>query len=93
MRGPPLPAPPPAVAPPEGEEREFPRRPRIDWATLHARTFGLDVKRRPCGGLTKVHSAVATARTAEEVLKNLGLWQPRVLLPPPRGPPQLELLQ
>jgi hypothetical protein len=45
-----------------------------------------------CGGRLKVHSVVSSTRTAEEVLKNLGLWQPRVLLPPPTGPPQLELV-
>ena len=97
MRAPP--APPPSPSPPtasasasEGFEQRVPRRPRIDWATLHARTFGIDVKRCACGGRLKVHSVVSTASTAEEVLKNLGLWQPRVLLPPSRGPPQLELL-
>jgi len=94
VRTPPVPEPlPPPPPPPQSDEPALPRRPRIDWATLHARTFGVDVKRCPCGGRLKVHSVVSTARTAEEVLKNLGLWQPRVLLPPPRGPPQLELLQ
>jgi hypothetical protein len=93
MRAPPTPPPLPSTpVPPEQDERELPRRPRIDWATLHARTFGIDVMRCACGGRLKVHSVVSTARTAEEVLRNLGLWQPRVLLPPPRGPPQLEFL-
>jgi len=68
------------------------RRPRLDWATLQARTFGIDVLRCSCGGALKVHSVVTSARTAEEVLRNLGLWQPRIMLPPPQGPPQLELL-
>ena len=67
-------------------------RPRLDWATLQARTFGIDVLRCRCGGALKVHSVVTSRRTAEEVLRNLGLWEPRLLLPPPRGPPQLELL-
>jgi hypothetical protein len=65
---------------------------RIDWATLHARTSGVDVLRCRCGGRLAVHSVVSTPGTAEEVLQRLGLWQPRVLLPPPRGPPQLQLL-
>ena len=77
---------------PEKGESPCPRPPRLDWATLQARTFGVDALRCACGGQLKVHSVVTSPRTAEEVLRNLGLWQPRLLLPPPRGPPQLELV-
>ena len=34
---------------------------------------------------------VTSHRTAEEVLRNLGLLPQRRLLPPEHGPPQLEL--
>jgi hypothetical protein len=80
------------TTPQEAERKHAPERPRIDWATLHARTFGVDVLRCACGGRLKAHSVVSSPRTAEEVLKRLGLWRPRVPLPPPRGPPQLELI-
>jgi hypothetical protein len=92
MRAPPAQPTPPSPAPvAEESEREPPRRQRIDWATLHARTFGVDVLRCACGGRLRVHSVVSSTRTAEEVLKNLGLWRPRVPLPPATAPPQLEL--
>lgn len=94
---PPLPAAPATATAAEAEEKaasapSLQRRPRLDWATLQARTFGVNVLRCRCGGALQVHSVVTSSRTAEEVLRNLGLWQPRVMLPPPRGPPQLELL-
>jgi len=88
----PPPTPPSPPAPPAEAERAPPRRPRIDWATLHARTFGIEVKRCACGGRLKLHSVVSSARTAEEVLKSLGRWRPRVPLPPATAPPQLELV-
>lgn len=71
--------PPPAAAP-------KPKRPRLDWATLQARTFGEDVWRCPCGGRLRVLAVVSTHRTAEEVLQRLGLLQPRKLLPASHGP-------
>ncbi len=68
------------------------KRPRLDWATLHARTWKIDVWQCPCGGKRKVVAVVTSRRTAEELLRNLGLLPPR---PPPlpgaQGPPQLEL--
>ena len=72
---------PPSAAAPK------PKRPRLDWATLQARTFGEDVWRCPCGGRRRVLAVVSSHRTAEEVLQRLGLLHPR------HGPdpPQLSL--
>lgn len=40
------------------------KRPRLDWATLHARTWGTDVWRCPCGGRRKVVAVVTSRRPA-----------------------------
>jgi len=37
-----------------------PKRPRIDWATLHQHTFGTDVLRCPCGGRRLVRAVFST---------------------------------
>ena len=74
------------------DEVKPPRPPRLDWATLQAKTFGTDVWKCPrCGGRRRVVGLVTSRQTAEELLEKLGLLTPRRLLPPERGPPQLEL--
>lgn len=67
--------------------------PRLDWATLHARTWGVDVWLCPCGGKRKVTALVTSRRTAEEILRNLGLLSAAPLRPAAlaQAPPQLEL--
>ena len=68
------------------------RPPRLDWATLQAKTFGTDVwECLRCGGRRRVVGLVTSRQTAEELLEKLGLLTPRRRLPPERGPPQLEL--
>jgi hypothetical protein len=68
-----------------------PTRPRLDWATLQARTFGVDVWTCPCGGRRKVLAIVTCRHTAEEVLGNMGLLERRPPRPVAQGPPQLAL--
>ena len=81
---------PPSPSPAEQEKPK--RRPKLDWATLQARTFGEDVwKCGRCGGRRRIVAVVTSHLTAEEVLRNLGLLPKRRLLPPAHGPPQLEL--
>jgi len=77
----------------EAPNKAKPRRPpRLDWATLQAKTFGTDVWKCPrCGGRRRVVGLVTSRQTAQELLMKLGLLTPRRLLPPERGPPQLEL--
>jgi len=89
----PTPAPSPSPLKEEAPQRAKPARPpRLDWATLQAKTFGTDVWKCPrCGGHRRVVGLVTSRQTAEEVLKKLGLLTPRRLLPPEHGPPQLEL--
>lgn len=84
----------PPTAPATGATAGKPkRRPRLDWAALHARTWGVDVWLCPCGGRRKVTAIVTSRSTAEEILRNLGLLP----APSPRplalaqAPPQLEL--
>lgn len=70
------------------------KRPRLDWAALHARTWKVDVWQCRCGGKRKVLAVVTGRRTAEQLLRNLGLLPPRplpLLLPGAQAPPQLEL--
>lgn len=81
----PTPAPPPATSAPKQ-----PRR-RIDWATLHRRTFGTDVLQCPCGGRRAVTALHSTRKAAEERLAEQGLPCRSLLLPPQTAPPQHEL--
>lgn len=68
-----------------------PKPPRLDWATLQARTFGNDVWSCPCGGRRHVLALVASPITAQEVLRSLGLLEPRrALSPHGPAPPRLE---
>ena len=82
-------APAPASAPPRPAPAR--PRPRIDWATLHRRTFGTDVLRCPCGGRRSVTALHSTRKAAEERLTELGLPPRSLLLPQPTTPPQLHL--
>jgi len=68
------------------------KRPRIDWATLLARTWGCDVWRCPCGGQRRVVALVTSRRAAEELLRNMGMLDVAPPLPQAPGPPQLPLL-
>jgi len=67
------------------------KRPQLDWATLHARTWGIDVWKCRCGGKRKVWAVVTSRRTAEEMLRNLAPLQLRPPLPAAQSPPQIEL--
>ena len=69
------------------------KRPRIDWATLLHRTWNCDVWKCPCGGQRRVVALVTNRRTAEEMLRNMGMLDVAPPLPQAPGPPQLELLQ
>lgn len=82
------PALPAAHTPRPGKKK---KRPTLDWATLHARTWGVDVWRCPCGGTRTVTALVTSRRTAEEILRNLGLLPAPLPLPPAQAPPQLVL--
>jgi hypothetical protein len=68
------------------------RKPRLDWATLHARCWQVDVWHCPCGGRRKVTAVVTSRSAAEQILRNMGLWPSRLPLPLAQAPPQLELL-
>ena len=85
--------PPEAPEPPRTQAPSAPstRRQRIDWATLHRRSFGTEVLRCPCGGTRTVNALHATRKAAEERLAQLGIRPPSLLLPPPTAPPQLAL--
>ena len=41
-----------------------PKRPRLDWAQLHQRTFGTDVLQCPCGGRRTIRSLHSTRKQA-----------------------------
>jgi hypothetical protein len=89
-------APPPSVEsppppPPPGRTTAPPPPPRLDWATLHQRTFGTDVLQCPCGGRRTVRRVHLTRKAAEARLVELGVTLPSRLLPPPTAPPQLLL--
>ncbi len=71
-----------------------PKRPRLDWATLHRRTFGTDVLRCACGGRRRVHAVHTTRNAASERLAALGLAppaRPTVFAWQATAPPQLAL--
>ena len=69
----------------------MPKRPRLDWATLHQHTFGTDVLQCPCGGRRTIRALFSTHKAAEERLVELGLRPPSRLLPTATAPPQLTL--
>lgn len=87
-------APPPkpaAAAPVSSRKRRRPSR-RLDWATLHQHTFGVDVLRCPCGGRRRIIAIHSTRKAAEERLTQLGHHLlPRRLLPPATAQPSLPL--
>ncbi len=62
---------------------------RLDWATLHQRTFGTDVLRCPCGGRRTIRALHSTRSAAEQRLTDLGITGPSRILPPATAPPQL----
>ena len=66
-----------------------PKRPRLDWATLHQHTFGNDVLRCPCGGRRTIKALFSTHKAAEERLVELGQPTPSRLLPAATSPPQM----
>ncbi|MDP2274418.1 MAG: hypothetical protein Q8N23_20535 [Archangium sp.] len=82
-------APTPSTTPVPSAPRHLRRR--IDWATLHRRTFGTDVLQCPCGGRRTVTALHSTRKAAEERLVELGLPCRSLLLPPQTAPPQREL--
>ena len=68
-----------------------PKRPRLDWAQLHQRTFGTDVLQCPCGARRTIWSFHSTRKQAEARLTELGVALPSRVLPPATAPPQLLL--
>lgn len=68
------------------------RTTRLQEVHCERRSFGCDVWQCPCGGRRRVVAVVTSARAAEEVLRNMGLWKDRVPLPVAQGPPQRELV-
>jgi hypothetical protein len=75
--------------PPTAPKQATPRPPRLDWATLQQRTFGVNVWTCRCGGKRKVLAVITSRRTAEEVLRNMGLLEPRLPSAQAQAPPQL----
>ena len=77
------------VAPYRPAKATKPRRPSLDWATLHQHTFGNDVLRCPCGGRRTIKALFSTHKAAEERLLELGHRLPSRLLPSSPAPPQV----
>ena len=75
----------PLASPPKKTKR------RLDWATLHQRTFGTDALRCPCGGRLRIHAVHTTRAAAEARLAQLGVPLPpaRQRLPPATAQPGL----
>jgi len=87
----PPPQPPAPIAPRSSAPTPKPKRPRLDWASLHQRTFGTDVLQCPCGGRRSISSIHSTRKQAEARLTELGVALPSRVLPPATAPPQLLL--
>ena len=80
-----------AAPPEEAPAPAKPKRPRLDWAQLHQRTFGTDVLRCPCGGRRTIRRLHSTRQQAEARLTELRVCLPSRVLPPATAPPQLSL--
>ena len=78
------------TTPPPVTKQPKPKR-RLDWATLHLRTFGTDVLRCPSGGRRRIHAVYSTRKAAEARLAELGVTFASRVLPPAIAPPQLSL--
>ena len=81
---------PATTTPPPVTMQPLPQR-RLDWATLHQRTFGTDVLRCPSGGRRRIHAVYSTRQAAEARLAELGVTFSSRVLPPATAPPQLSL--
>ena len=68
-----------------------PKRPRLDWASLHQHTFGNDVLKCPCGARRTIKALFSTHKAAEERLTALGRPLDSRLLPRTTAGPQLTL--
>jgi hypothetical protein len=83
----------PPLAPSQPLASPPPKKPkrRLDWATLHQRTFGTDVLKCPCGGRRRIHAVHSTRAAAEARLAELGVSLPpaRHRLPPATAQPGL----
>ena len=68
----------------------LPTPPRLDWQTLHRRTFGHDVLQCPCGGRRSIRALHSTANAAQRRLKQLGLkiLPSGMVLPDKTAPPR-----
>ena len=62
---------PSTAARPKAKTKQKTKR-RLDWATLHQRTFGTDVLACPCGGRRTIRALHSTRKQAEERLADLG---------------------
>jgi hypothetical protein len=84
----------PAAAAATGARAVKPKTPRLDWASLHAKAWAVDVWQCPCGGRRKVTAIVTSRSVAEEILRNLRLLPPSSprFVALAQAPPQLELL-
>jgi len=91
IQPPPQPLAPAPSSPPKQAPAPKTKRPRLDWAQLHQRTFGTDVLRCPCGGRRSIRSLHSTRRQAEARLAELSHPLPSRLLPPATAAPQLLL--
>ncbi len=89
---PPQPPPAPTPSPPRAKvPAPKPKRPRLDWAQLHQKTFGNDVLLCPCGGRRSIRAVHSTRKQPEARLTELGVALPSRVLPPATAPPQLLL--
>ena len=59
-----------ATATGSGARAGKPKKPRLDWAALHAKVWAVDVWQCPCGGRRKVTAIVTSRSVAEEILRN-----------------------
>lgn len=67
-------------------------RPRLNWAELLKRTFGVDLLTcELCGGRRRVLAAMTEPKEARRVLEHLRLPSVPLPLAPAQGPPQREL--
>ena len=77
---------------PADEQASTPRKYRLTWAALLARTFNLNLEKCSlCGGKMKVIAAVTDPASTRRYLEGVGLPAETPTLAPARAPPQTEL--
>ena len=79
----------PGISNPDALETSKPKKRKMSWAQLLARTFGIDTSHCVCGGELKIVAAILDASVIRKILTHLGLPHKPPDIAPARLNPQM----